>query len=97
MICLDYLSNEIQMSHHYIYSDYVPLWDRLPVLHFSLGGSHSFFCHLSDPTLKANGRNFYETKCKENISKNTKKNANPISSKKKGHYNGSKMDFPKIT
>jgi hypothetical protein len=39
VIFLDYFNNEIQWRPYNICSEYVPLWEHLPVCHFSHGGS----------------------------------------------------------
>jgi hypothetical protein len=83
VIILNHLSIEVQWSNYNIYSENIPLWDDLPILHVSPGGSNSFFCPLSDPTLRDALRHFSATKNKEIYAKNTTKMLNPVSSNEK--------------
>jgi hypothetical protein len=99
MICLDYFSNEIQRSHHNICSEYVPLWDRLPVLHSSPGGCYALIYPLPDPVLRDAWRHISEKKYQEIYAqKKCHKQLELVSLQKKNrHYDSWKMDSSKIT
>jgi hypothetical protein len=84
--------------YHNISLEDIPLWNDWPVCYFGSRSCNAFLFLLANPVLRAAGRH----DSAKNNQKIFAKNKIPmildsVSPKKNRHYNGSKMDFPKIT
>jgi hypothetical protein len=75
VICLDNISNNVQMSHYDICSDYIPFKDSLSILYSGLDSNYAFFCHLTDSALRSASRH---SSTKKNIQIVAKNNTNKI-------------------
>jgi hypothetical protein len=92
VICLKNLTG-VQGSYQIGSPDYIMFSNNRSIGNFGSGSCIAFLCPLSDSALRATGRHDSAKNNHNYLPKITSR----ILEKRIHHYNGSKMDFPKIT